>query len=465
MTDHGRQCDTCGGHLSRYNHTGRCGACDATARAAPSTVQVPPHLWQHDDVRDALGRWDWATVFTAVIDATGATQHELADATGLSQAHVSRLATGKGHCYDIRAITRIIDGLGAPRRFAGLAPDHDGSGGPGDHEEVSAMQRRRLLAASAAAPFAAALRGIGGHVSPDQAQQARQLVPQLFALDDRHGGTLVAEIAASCTRQVDRLLANADYSEATGRLLRIAHGELAEMSGWLHFDAGQLAQAEAGYAKALQAAHLADDLNLEVLVLASMSMLARTRGRPRDGVQLAQLAQRRASGWATPRLASLLAAREAVCWAQQRDAAAASAAMRRAAHTFRPEVDADDPAWIDFYDAAELTAHRATAAAYLGRHDQAVDHFRTVLDGLRPEFQRNRAMYTVRLGQHLLALGDEAGACTTVDPVLPLLTEVRSGRAHASFAQLHAVVADSRDAAARHLIDHARHLNLPGQRR
>src|SRR5688572_24592545 len=135
-----------------------------------------------------------------------------------------------------------------------------------------------------------------------------------------------------------------------------------------------------------------------------MNTLARNRGRPKEAIQLIQLADRRARGWAPPRLLSLLAAREAQCWAQLNDRAASAAAMRRAFNAFAPDFDPNDPAWISFFDSAELQARRATASSYFGESEDSARHMRAAVDGLGAKFQRNRAYYGVRLGlAHLAA--------------------------------------------------------------
>jgi hypothetical protein len=203
MADDERRCTICGTRLSIYNPDQRCGACTTAARLAPDRqVFVPPGMWLRADVRRALGRWDWATVLSAVLAQPSVTQGQVAEATGLSQAHVSRLAAGRGGCWDIRVVNRLVDGLGAPRLLAGLAPttDHDAQ------EEVGTTDRRTVLAAMATTPFAAMLGSTSNQVTAGQARQVRALVPHLFGLDDRVGGDTVGQLAAWCTKQVDRLL-------------------------------------------------------------------------------------------------------------------------------------------------------------------------------------------------------------------------------------------------------------------
>jgi tetratricopeptide (TPR) repeat protein len=186
-------------------------------------------------------------------------------------------------------------------------------------------------------------------------------------------------------------------------------------------------------------------------------------GRPREAIQLIQLAQRRAAGWAPPRLAALLSAREAVCWAQLGDAAASRSAMHRAYHVFHPDLREDDPHWLTFFDTAELAARRATASSYLGRPDQAASAMQSAVDGLGAKFQRNRAYYSVRLGLALMAEGDQTRACEVVAPVLPLFKEVRSGRAHVRLGEFCRQLQASTSPAARDLLERANIRYIAGQ--
>jgi hypothetical protein len=374
---------------------------------------------------------------------------------------------GRAQCYDIRAITRMIDGLGAPRSFAGLAPasGFDGVTVPLDQiEEVTPMQRRTLLAASLALPAAAVLGPMkeARVVTYGHAVKVRGLMPELYKLDDQTGGSAVSDITLWCLREVDALLNTSEYGEAAGRELLLAYGELAEMAGWLEFDAGRTMPAQYQFGEALRAAQLANNLNLEVLILASMIMLARGRGRPREAVQLSQLAQRRASGWGTTRLTSLLAAREAVGWAQAGDATAAQSAMNRALHTFDPNPAEDDPAWLAFYTSAELQAVQSSVSSYLGRPAQAVTQLCLSLQSLGSGYQRNRALYVARLALAHLARGDERAACTTLSSDLVLFTKVRSGRALAHLGECLAAVGQRKAPYTHDLLEKARSYDLVG---
>jgi tetratricopeptide (TPR) repeat protein len=327
-------------------------------------------------------------------------------------------------------------------------------------EEVSATDRRTVLATSLTAPFAAVLAEPGVRVGVEDARRIRQVVPELYRMDNANGGEAVMRAATWCLRRVETLLEVADFGEPTGRELHGAYGQLAEMVGWLCFDARQHDRARFCYGEALRAARLADDLDLEVLVLSSSSTLARYRGRPREAVGLIQLAQRRAAGWAPVRLSALLSAKEAVCHAQLGDGVESRRAMHRADNAFTPEANESDPAWIWLFDAAELNARRATAAEYLDQPAQAAEHMRAAVAGLDPRLQRNRSFYTARLGLSLLASGDRAQACEVIAPALSEFTDVQSGRARARLTEFCGAIAHAPSPPARDLIEQAHHLNL-----
>jgi tetratricopeptide (TPR) repeat protein len=431
----GRHCSACSRPLSRYNDSSTCGPCEIVARATPKPVVcIPPTVWFEPAMRHALSAWDWQVVLTRIAEVTGASQTLLAELAAMSQPQVSRLMSGKGSSYDIRTIGRIVDRLGAPRHLAGLAPA-SATVDTTSIDEVGGLDRRSVLAVGAAVPLLAVVGCRETTVSVDHLASLRRAVEDLYALDDTYGGDAVAELAVHYLSQVDDLLNSASYSNSVGRQLRVIYGQLAEGAGWLHFDAGRYGHARRYYGEALQAAQLADDLELEVLVLTSMNALARYQNRPREALELALLAKRRAVGWATPRLSTLLAAREAICWAQTNDELASRNAFHQAQNVYRSARNDADPPWIDFFDQAELTALQGLAYDLMGHHAQAADLLGEALGNINPKFRRNQALYSMQRGLTFLRSGDEEAACATVESSLPLVSTVHSGRARKGLAE------------------------------
>ncbi|HSV64447.1 MAG TPA: helix-turn-helix transcriptional regulator [Mycobacteriales bacterium] len=78
-----------------------------------------PALWEEPDMRALLAVQDITQVYR-LLQTLGYSQQRIAALTGQSQPEVSAIVHGrKVMAYDV--IERVIDGLGVPRGYAGLA--------------------------------------------------------------------------------------------------------------------------------------------------------------------------------------------------------------------------------------------------------------------------------------------------------------------------------------------------------
>lgn len=77
------------------------------------------------------------------------------------------------------------------------------------------------------------------------------------------------------------------------------------------------------------------------------------------------------------------------------------------------------PAWVSFYDRAELDGLSALVMSDLGRHAESEAHLHRTLARLRPDYQRNRVYYSVHLALAQLAQGEAEQAVATALPLLP----------------------------------------------
>jgi len=186
------------------------------------------------------------------------------------------------------------------------------------------------------------------------------------------------------------------------------------------------------------AARLAGDAEVEVHAFAQMSGLAGRSGRPRDAVDLAQEAGRLALAHdMPPRLTSLLRVREAQGWSQLGEAASTSRALRQARLLFDQGPDERDPAWISFFDRAELDGLEAVCLEQLGRYDEAAALTARTLATLEPHYVRNRALYTVGYAVELARAGRPDEAAAAGSQALALLTEVSSARTREELRGVH----------------------------
>ncbi|MGH2599865.1 MAG: helix-turn-helix domain-containing protein [Dehalococcoidia bacterium] len=453
-----RQCAACGQQLSRYNTAERCHACVRAGSGRAAGVETPPGLLLRPDLRRALAEWDWSTVLRAISTETGASQTDLAVATGLTQPDVSRLMNGKSRQPGIGTTRALCDGLGIPRDLAGLAATTS------DELEEGATDRRSLLAGTVgAAVLSAAMVADAkpAHIGMADVNQLQTAARELRVLDRLHGGDALCEAGARYVRRADEWLNLARYSSDTGRELQVAFSKIAQITGWLHYDAGRQAAARRYYLEALSAAQLARDAELEILVLSTLSTQALHLGRPREAVQLAQRAQERASGWATPRVHALLLVREATGWARCRDNAAARRVLIESENVFDPRPEPDDPYWIGFFDHAELMGLKAANLSYLGKYDRAASLLeQAVQQQAGDELRRNHVWFRVVLAEQRLKRGDLNGACEVVARDLPVLSHLGSTRTRRRLSAVCRSLERTDSRRAREVVDHARRLGV-----
>ncbi len=269
-----------------------------------------------------------------------------------------------------------------------------------------------------------------GRIGEAHAAQLEETPQHLYKLDYRYGGDTLCDQAAAQLQRASRLLNRGTYGDSVGQRLQVAMGELGICAGWLAFDAGRQDQARYCYTEALAAARMANHPELEVHVLANMSMQAVALDRPKEGLRLAEAAQRSAQGWATPTLTSLLAVREARAWAKLREGHAAERSMTRARQSFdERDREEPNPVWIAFFDEAELAGNEGVCQLDLGKPNRASELLEDACKWQRESFVRNRSLYTVRLALAYLARRDISGACRLAQNALTLVAnEVTSTR-------------------------------------
>jgi transcriptional regulator with XRE-family HTH domain len=284
---------------------------------------------------------------------------------------------------------------------------------PGETGHPDDVDRREFLTSAAGFIAAAALPPAPtrrlGHAD---IVRVRQSITHLYELDDQHGAGSVYTATARTFLRLHALAEHASYDATTGQALQELTGLAAEHAGWLAFDAGQHDDARRWYLEALYWARLADSERVGVVTMAAMAWAASDQGRPREAVQLATAAQSTAGRVATPRLNSMLLAREALGHAGRGDATSAHDALHRA-RGFIDVARDDEPSWITFYGPANFASNECCVALILGDTAAAGDAARTALALNDPvAFPRNHALYLVRLANVLVERRevDEAAA-------------------------------------------------------
>ena len=186
------------------------------------------------------------------------------------------------------------------------------------------------------------------------------------AEDARHwdskygGGNWKANSVTACLEQRAAPLLDGSFTDAIGRELFSVTSELSRLAGWTAFDVGQHDAAQRHFIQALRLARAGGDVQLGCYVLTTMAMQSLLRGFAGEAIDMTQGAYERAKDTAAPRVLAFTKLIEARAHARDGDPRAASKALA-ASETLLGQArpGGEEPAWIDFYSHARLSADAA----------------------------------------------------------------------------------------------------------
>jgi transcriptional regulator with XRE-family HTH domain len=300
--------------------------------------------------------------------------------------------------------------------------------GNGEHEDVD---RREFLTGAAGFIASASLtpqvptRRLG---SGDLAR-LRQSVTQLYALSEQHGEGAVYGPTGRVFYRLRSLVEHARYDPTTGRALRELTAQAARRMGTLEFHAGRHEDARRWWLEALHWARLAESDLISAGTMASMARQASDQHRPREVIDLATAAQRTLGRAATPRLKSMLLAREALGHAGTGDAAGARVALYRARGPADEARHDDDQRWLDYYGMADFACHEHRVALMLDDFTAAEDSARTAVAASDPvAYPRDYALDLVNLADVLAQRRKIDESASVGVEVAELARDLDSGR-------------------------------------
>lgn len=394
----------------------------------------------------AVADGDHGTVIRLARTALGISQRALAEQVGRAHSAISRLE--KGSTVDGQALARTIGAeLGIPPEALGFTSYGPHPAQP-DDQEVAMLKRDLLRGAAGIAALLAFPRFLAkdtapaqqvtaGHVAECQAALAR-----VDAVDTRAGGEAVYELSVYLARRIQHLARTGRYTEKVGGELHAAVALGWETAGWMAYDTGQYEAARLHWLEGLHIAQVHQLHTIRVTLMADMALHASNVGWPADAINLTQAAARMPG--VTPRVASLLAAREGLGHAGRRDPGAANGAFVRAARLLDKGTHPDDPPWVAFWGPDDFACHRSKAALALTDYATAERAARTALAGARTgPFARNQALYGVRVGHILARRRSLDEAIATLRPVAA--APIGSGRVRAELRTAVAVIGRHRD--------------------
>ncbi len=209
-------------------------------------------------------------------------------------------------------------------------------------------------------------------------EAAQQHIWHIVELDNRFGGSDLARLAVRFFRSLHQQLGTGAYEPSIERDLQATAGELAEVAGWLLYDADRQEDVRRMNQEALYFSRLAGDRRMELLTLQNASMHAGHLGRPREALHLARSVLE-SRDRLSPRVKTLFLVRKARALAQGGD----DHALRlfdQARSYYEDGVRDSDPRWAWWVHEHELAWHEGMALVDLERPREAVVKFEQSLE-------------------------------------------------------------------------------------
>jgi tetratricopeptide (TPR) repeat protein len=238
--------------------------------------------------------------------------------------------------------------------------------------------------------------------STEFAQSITRTTERLIHLDRDLGAGAAAPVAREAMAGLrEAWRRNRPKEPLPGSEMCAAAAELAEVAGWILFDAERQRQAYACNRQALALARRCGDRSTEGLVLSHLSMQAAHLGKPRASFGIAAAALD--SGTLPPRVEAIFRVRQARALAMADRRQEALDAFDHARSLFADGVSSRDPQWAWWIDSQELDGHHGLTHAELGQWDEAAALLRSALEA--PDAPPYRALFAAELLSVLVHAG------------------------------------------------------------
>jgi DNA-binding XRE family transcriptional regulator len=316
-------------------------------------------------------------------------------------------------------------------------------------EHASDVQRDRFLAAVTAedqgiaslAPAlssaaAASLRAfpVTSYVDTVYLEAVQQHIRHIIELDGRFGGTDLAPLAVRFFRSVHQQLGSGAHEPSLERDLQATAGELAEVAGWLLYDADRQDEVRCMNQEALYFSRLAGDRTMELLTLQNASMHAGFLGRPHEALHLA-CSVLESRDRLSSRVRTLFLVRKARALAQGGDEQALKLFGQARSH-YEDGTRDTDPRWAWWVDERELAWHEGMALVDLGHAREAVGKFEQSVWEAAPHQVRGRYLHLIYLLGAQAQVGAWSDAETTMCQIGAVVGDVASTRAAVLLARI-----------------------------
>ena len=251
-------------------------------------------------------------------------------------------------------------------------------------------------------------------------------IHEIVALDNRFGGADLLRLSTRFFRNLRDQLGTGCYDPRLERDLQSAAGELAEVVGWLAYDAEAHDLCRRMNQESLYFTRLAGDKTIELLTLQNSSMHAGAEGRPREALHIARSVLE-GDYKLSPRIKALFLTRKARALAQSGDESALRL-LPEIRDLYLSGVSDADPAWAWWIDDRELAWHEAMVQRDLGLSSKAIDCFERSVMATPADEIRSQYLHRAYLLQSQVDNRMWESAEQTVRRLIPLAREVASTR-------------------------------------
>jgi hypothetical protein len=251
-------------------------------------------------------------------------------------------------------------------------------------------------------------------------------IHEIVALDNRFGGADLLRLSTRFFWNLRDQLGTGGYDPRLERDLHSAAGELAEVVGWLAYDAEAHDLCRRMNQESLYFTRLSGDKTVELLTLQNSSMHAAAEGRPREALHIARSVLE-GNYKLSPRVKALFLARKARALAQSGDESAL-ALLPEIRDLYFHGVSDIDPAWAWWIDDRELAWHEAMVERDLGLASKAIDDFERSVMATPADEIRSQYLHRAYLLQSQVDNNTWEAAERTARELIPLSREVASTR-------------------------------------
>ncbi|MFD8067911.1 helix-turn-helix domain-containing protein [Streptomyces parvulus] len=255
---------------------------------------------------------------------------------------------------------------------------------------------------------------------PSPNDYVRNAVAHFLEHDNRHGGDHVASAAKQVWKAEQKRLSSYEDKK---RLADVA--EIAEVAGWLLFDANRQEEARQAFMESRHLAELAGDRAMQWFALDMLAMQDVQNGNPGEALRISEelMTNARVPG----RVALLGRVRHARALALTGDRTRTLDAVQRAQGALQDSIGPRDPQWAWWVDEMEVIGHRGEALVSLGDFKGALPYLQKANELVKPG-GRGALYYAVAELTALANVGAWRESETTLTRIGSILESVASSR-------------------------------------